>query len=130
MNTAWSNLVYAIRMLRKNPAFSLTVMLVLGLAIGGNVGIFSIVNAVLLRPLPYEQPDRLVLLWGNVQRTAVERRGGSFPDYRDWKDQNRTFDGMAMYFSNTFTLTQNEERIPVRAEVVGAEYFNLLGVAP
>jgi len=130
MNTAWANFVYAVRTLRKNPSFSLTVMLVLGLAIGGNVGIFSIVNAVMLRPLPYRDSDRLVLLWGNVQRTVVERRGGSFPDYRDWKEQNRTFDGLAVFFDDTFTLTKDDERTTIRGEIVGADYFRLLGIKP
>jgi predicted permease len=125
-----NNFTYAVRTLRKNVGFSLTVIIVLALGIGGNVAIFSIVNAVLLRPLPYERPEGLVLLWGNVQRTVAERRGTSVPDYRDWKEQNRSFEGIASYWDANFTMRGAEERVPIRGEVVGSEYFRLLGLKP
>jgi hypothetical protein len=128
MNTAWSKLIFAARTVRKNPGFSLTVILVLALGIGSNVGLFSVLNGVLLRPLPYKDPERLMLLIGNVQRISVERRGGSFPDYRDWKEQNRSFDGLAAYWSELFTVRTAEERMQVQGEVVGSQYFSLLGV--
>jgi predicted permease len=121
---------YALRLLRKSPLFAATVILVLALGIGGNVAIFSIVNAALLRPLPYNEPSELVLLWGNVQRAQLERRGASVPDYLNWGEQNKSFEGVAAYWSNTFTMTGAEERRAIAAEVVGAKYFNLLGVKP
>jgi putative ABC transport system permease protein len=121
---------YALRMIRNNSGFAATVILVLALGIGANVAIFSIVNAALLRPLPYKSPDRLMLLWGNVQRAAVERRGASFPDYRDWSEQNRSFEGLAAYWSSSFTLSGGENPKLVNAEVVGSNYFGLLGVSP
>jgi hypothetical protein len=130
MKNAWSDLNYAFRGIRKNPGFSLTVIVVLALGIGGNVAIFSIVNAVLLRPLPYDAPERLMLLWGDVERQVRERRGASFPDYRDWHDQNRSFEGIASYWDQSFTLTAAEERVQIQGEVVGAEYFSLLGIKP
>lgn len=130
MRSLWSDLVYATRGLRKNPGFLFTIVLVLALGIGGNLAIFSIVNAALIRPLPFKNPDRLMVLWGNVQRAAIERRGTSIPDYRDWSDQNKSFEGLAAYSDATFTLTAAEERERVSAEIVGAKYFNLLDVKP
>ena len=112
---------YALRLLRKSPVFAATVILVLALGIGGNVAIFSIVNAALIRPLPYENPQELALLWGNVQRARVERRGASIPDYRNWAAQSKSFDGIASYWGASFTLTGREDIKAVPAEVVGPE---------
>src|SRR3954469_22581271 len=81
------DLRYAGRTLRKSPGFAVVAALTLALGIGANTAIFSVVNAVLLRPLPYAHPGRLVELWGNVRRAKVERRGTSVPDFRDWKEQ-------------------------------------------
>jgi putative ABC transport system permease protein len=125
-----NNFSYAARTLRKNRAFSLTVVVVLALGIGGNVAIFSIVNAALLRPLPYEDPARLVMLFGNVQRTVVERRGASRPDYNDWKEQSRSFEGLSSVWNRSFALRGAAERVPVDGEIVGAQYLRLLGVKP
>jgi hypothetical protein len=85
MEMLGKDLRYAARTLRRSPAFTLVAGLTLALGIGANTAIFSVVDAVMLRPLPYPQPDRLVELWGNVRRAKVERRGTSFADYRDWK---------------------------------------------
>jgi hypothetical protein len=85
------DLRYAARTLRKSPAFTIVAALTLALGIGANTAIFSVVDAVILRPLPYPEPARLVELWGNVKRTKVERRGASFPDYLDWRTQIRSF---------------------------------------
>jgi predicted permease len=125
-----NSFAYATRTLRKSSGFSLTVVILLTLGIGGTVAIFSIVNAALVRPLPYANPEGLVLLFGNVQRTVVERRGASMPDYRDWKEQNHTFEGLASFWSRTFILRTPEERVPIDGEIVGASYFDLLRVKP
>ena len=87
METLWQDLRYAVRTLGRSPAFTLVAALTLALGIGANTAIFSVVNAVILRPLPYPDPQRLVMLWGNVKRVKVERRGTSFADYFDWGDQ-------------------------------------------
>src|SRR5262245_61777987 len=79
-----ADLTFAFRRLRKNPGFTVAVVLFLGLVIGGNLAIFSIMNAVLLRPLPFVKAHRLAMVIGNVQRTGTEWRGASLPDYRDW----------------------------------------------
>src|SRR5262249_8850178 len=89
--------------------------------------IFSL--AVIFRSLPFKQPDNLVLLWGNVQRQKVERRGNSYPDYMDWKSQSASFEGMAAYSDSSFTLTVIEEPERISGEWVSAGYFELLGVA-
>ena len=121
---------YALRMVTKSPGFALAVVLVLAISIGGNIAIFSIVNAALIRPLPYKNPDRLVVLWGNVQRKTLERRGASVPDYFDWQNANKSFEGLAAYWSASVSLTKGEDRILIPAEVVGAKYFSLLGIKP
>jgi predicted permease len=105
-------------------------MLALALGIGATTTIFGLLNAALLRPLPYPHAERLVELWGNVQRDRVERRGASFPDYFDWRDQSRSFDGMAAWFSNGFIIYGAGEPELVNAEVVDGPYFELLGVRP
>lgn len=124
------DLRYAARTLRKSPGFTTVAVLTLALGIGANTAIFSVVNAVLLRALPYPESDRLVELWGNVKRAAVERRGTSIADYLDWKRQSHSFDGMSMFIGGTVTLNgvSEPERLP--AEYVGHGYFEMLGVTP
>ncbi len=128
METLWQDLRYALRTLRKSPAFTLVAALTLALGIGANTAIFSVVNAVILRPLPYPEPSRLVELWGNVKRVQVERRGTSMPDYLDWRAQSHSFEAMALYVGDNPTLTGLEEPERVAAEYVGQPYFSLLGV--
>jgi predicted permease len=126
--TLWQDLRYAVRSLAKNPAFAAVAILTLALGIGGNTAIYSVVNATILRPLPYPDPARLAVLWGNVKRVRVERRGASFPDFRDWNGQNHSFEGMAAFDGYTLALTgvDNPERIS--GESVSASYFPLLGI--
>ena len=127
--TLWQDLRYAVRSLAKNPAFAAVAILTLALGIGGNTAIYSVVNATILRPLPYPDPASLAVLWGNVKRVRVERRGASFPDFRDWSAQNRSFEGMAAFDDYTVALTgvDNPERIS--GEYVSASYFPLLGIS-
>ena len=124
------DLRYAARMLRKSPGFTLVATLTLALGIGANAAIFSVVNAVVLRPLPYREPSRLVMLIGNVKRAQVERRGTSRPDYFDWRSQSKSFEGMSILDGNTFTLTAVDDPVRVRAELVSQAYFGMLGVRP
>jgi predicted permease len=124
------DLRYAVRMLRSNPGFAAVAVLALALGIGANTSIFTVVNAVLIQPLPYPEPDNLVVLWGNVVRTKVERRGTSYPDYADWRDQNGSFQAMAAVTDNGFLLTGVDEPERVLGEFVSAPYFDLLGVRP
>jgi putative ABC transport system permease protein len=124
------DLHYAARTLRKSPGFTVVAALTLALGIGANTAIFSVVDAVILRPLPYPEPTRLVELWGNVKRAKVERRGASFPDYLDWRAQSHSIEAMAAFDSGTMTLTGIDEPERIHAEVVSQPYFDLLGMRP
>src|SRR5215475_2372410 len=97
---------YGLRTLRKNPGFTFVAALTLGLGIGANTAIFSVVNAVLLRPLPYHQPDQLVLLWGNILKLNIEHLGSKAAEYLDYKAQTNTFDEVAAYTQTDLTLTE------------------------
>jgi predicted permease len=121
------DLRYAARTLRKSPGFTLVATLTLALGIGANTAIFSVVDAVILRPLPYAEPSRLVELWGNVKRAQVERRGASYPDYVDWRDQSHSFEGMAA-FSDMNGILSGDEPERLTGEMVSQAYFGLLGV--
>jgi putative ABC transport system permease protein len=121
---------YAIRSLIKTPGFSIVAILVLAIGIGANTAMFSLVDAMLLRGLPYANADRLVLLIGNVQRATVERRGNSLPDHLDWRAKATHFDDMAAFNAFTVTLLGVDEPARVTAETVSPPYFSLLGVAP
>ncbi|HYT76749.1 MAG TPA: ABC transporter permease, partial [Vicinamibacterales bacterium] len=119
---------YAVRLLRRAPAFSVVSIVVLAVGIGGNTAIFSLVDAVRLRALPYKDADGLVVLWGNVQRANVERRGASYPDFLDWRAQAGGFEGMAAFGDTRMTMSGAGEAVRIPAETVSASYFQLLGV--
>ena len=123
-----SDLRYAWRAIWKSPTTTIGAVLALALGIGATTTIFGLLNAVLLRPLPYPDADRLVEIFGTVQREQVERRGTSFPDYFDWRDRSRSYDGMAMWTSNGFIAYGAGEPQLVNAEIVDGPYFELLGV--
>ena len=125
-----SDLRYAWRAIWKSPATTLGAMLALALGLGATTVIFGLLNAVLLRPLPYPHPERLVEIFGTVQRESVERRGTSYPDYFDWRDQSKSFDGMSSWDSRGFIVYGAGEPELVNAEVVDGPYFELLGVQP
>src|SRR5690348_10853929 len=97
MQTLWQDLRYGARMLLKKPGFTLIAVFTLALGIGANTAIFSVVNAVLLRPLPYPEPERLMM----VNTTDLTRGGTSMginlPDFREWRDRNRSFEAMAAF---------------------------------
>ena len=125
------DLRYALRTLRRAPAFALVAVLVLAIGIGATTAMFSLVDAMLLRGLPYPQADRLVVLIGNVQRASgVERRGNSYPDHVDWRARATTFDEMAAYTTLNTTLQGVDEPERIPSEAVSSPYFKLLGVSP
>jgi predicted permease len=125
-----NDLRYAWRAMWKSPATTLGAMLALALGIGATTAVFGLFNAVLLRPLPYPHPERLVELYGNTQREVVERRGTSFPDFYDWRDQSRSFDGMALWTSSSPILYGSGEPESLNGEVISGPYFDLLGAEP
>jgi putative ABC transport system permease protein len=117
-------------MLRK-PGFTLIAVFTLALGIGANTAIFSIVNAVLLRQLPYPQAGRLVMLWSTMKSQGVPTSGSSMPDYREWRDQNHVFDGLGAFYYGDFNLSgAGAEPERVEGARVTASLFQVLGVAP
>src|SRR5215216_283102 len=88
---------YATRMLLKKPAFTAIAVLTLALGIGANMAIFSVVNAVLLRPLPYKEPEKLVMIWGDLHREGLEQMNASTPEFIDYKEQSHSFEQIAAY---------------------------------
>jgi predicted permease len=123
------NLRYAWRTLWKSPATTAGALLALALGIGATTSMFALLNAVLLRPLPYPESDRLVELWGTVQRQQVERRGASYADFYDWRAQSQSFDGMASWNGGGAILYGRGEPEALLGEVIDGPYFELLGAA-
>jgi predicted permease len=123
-----SDLRYAWRAIWKSPTTTIGAMLALALGVGATTTIFGLLNAVLLRPLPYPDADRLVEIFGTVQREQLERRGASFPDFYDWRDRSQSYDGMAAWLTGGFIAYGAGEPQLVNAEIVDGPYFELLGV--
>jgi len=132
MDTLLQDIRYGMRMLRKSPAFTTVAIITLALGIGANTAIFSIVNAVLLRPLPFPQPDRLMFLTEMAQRPSclMAMSAISYPDFFDWRSQNHVFKGIAVYHENEFTLTGSGQPLHVSGQTVSAGFFSVLGVEP
>jgi predicted permease len=121
---------FGLRILAKAPGFTAVAALTLALGIGANTAIFSVVNATLIHSLPYKDSDRIMMLWGNVRRAVVERRGASYPDYVDWRDRSTSFESMAAVWDVSFTLYGVDEPERVLGEAASAAYFPLLGIEP
>jgi putative ABC transport system permease protein len=117
-------------MLLKNPGFTLVAVLTLGLGIGANTAIFSVIDAVLLNRLPYPNASRLVMVWEQQPERGWFRNIVSAANFLDWRKQNHVFTQMAAIHSNTFNLTGAEESLEVQGAQVSADFFSLLGVQP
>jgi putative ABC transport system permease protein len=130
MGTLWQDLMYGLRMLAKCPGFTLVAVLALALGIGANTALFSVVDAVILRPLPFPAPDRLVAVWSTNQQRGELRTSASYPDFADWRSLNHAFERIAAFHTNDFTLTGTDEPAHILGAVVSADLFRLLGVAP
>ena len=128
MNSFWQDLRYGARMLRKNPGVTAVAVITLALGIGANTAIFSVMNAVMLRPLPYKNPERLVSLWANVPEHGRWRTTPA--NFFDWKKQNSTFEDMAAFGSWTMTLTGDGEPEQLLGTRAAAGYFSVVGVEP
>jgi len=124
------DLRYAARMQRKNLAFTIIAVIALALGIGANTAIFSVVNTVLLRPLPYNDPERLVMVWEDATRHGYPRDTPAAANYVDWRDQNQVFEGMAAIADESFNLTGTGDPERLEGRLVSANLFPLLGVDP
>src|SRR5258708_4831663 len=128
-----SELRYAIRVLGRSPGFTLVAVLVLALAMGATTAIFSVLDAVLLRPLPYRDSQRLCVLWKSVPARSIEWDWTSYPAIRDWREQNRAFEDISVILrpeASRVTLQWTEGTEKVQGSKVQGSFFEILGVAP
>ncbi|HEU4509149.1 MAG TPA: ABC transporter permease [Pyrinomonadaceae bacterium] len=130
MNTLLQDIRFGVRMLLKSPSISIVATIALALGIGANTAIFSVVNAVLLRPLPFPDPDSLVAVYETVPQRGMLRGSHSYPNFFDVRSQNTTLERVASYHGSNFIMTGRGEPVRLIGEVVTADLFPLLGVAP
>src|SRR5256886_16379045 len=126
----WQDLRYGLRTLLKNPGFTIVAVIALALGIGANSAIFSVVNAVLLRPLPFKNPDQLVMVWENATHLGFPKNTPSPPNFLDWQRQNSVFTGMAAMVERSFNLTGVGEPERLDGRRVSANLFDMLAVPP
>ena len=124
------DLRYALRQMRKSPGFTVVAVVTLALGIGANTAIFSVVNAVLLRPLPYPNSGQLVVLWEQNPHRGWFENIVSGENFLDWQKQNKVFAGMAAFESNSFNIIGNQHAEEIAGERVSANLFSVLGVQP
>jgi putative ABC transport system permease protein len=120
---------YALRMMRRDWTFSAVAVVTLALGIGANTAIFSIVNGVLLKPLPYTQADRLVLVWERNLAIGKERDPVAPPNYQDWRSQNTVFDELGAYRLRSFALDDAGDPEQLQALSLSSSVFGVLGVS-
>ena len=121
---------YGWRVLQKNPGFTLVAVLTLALGIGANTAIFSIVNAVIFRPLPYHDPGRLLMLWTDDPKHNVHEAGTSFVNFDDWRSQSQSFSDMAIFRTEAVIVSNPEETERLSGGFASSSLFPLLGVNP
>ena len=128
MTALMQDLRFSFRMLAKSPAFTAVAVLTLALAIGANTALFSVVNGVLLNPLPYPQPDRLVTL--HESKPNFNTGSISYPNFLDWQKENHTLSSMAVARPYSFSLTNLGEAEQIQGDFVTSDFFSILGVKP
>ncbi len=128
IESLWKDTRFALRMLRKNPGFAAITVLALGLGVGVNTAVFSLFNSLLLRPLPFPEPDRLARMWD----TYGSNMAGpvSYPNFTDWRSWNRTFEDMAVFSYRAWVLTGTGDPLLVRGVAASANLFRILRVQP
>ena len=126
----WQDLRFGLRMLRKHPGFTAIAVLSVALGIGVNTAIFSLVEAVLLRPLPFPQPDRLVMIWEDGSSKGSFRGNPAPGNYADWRTQNQVFEDVAAFSGGSVNLTGDGEPEKINAQFVTANFFSLLRSHP
>jgi putative ABC transport system permease protein len=130
MQTLFQDLRYGIRMLRKQPGYTLVAVITLALGIGANTAIFSVVNAVLLGALPYADADRLAIVWETQRKRNWAENVINLGNFFDWKEQNTVFADMAAFFDSTFIMTNDGQPEEVPSQLATTNLFSLLGVNP
>src|SRR5215211_1458183 len=128
MEALYQDLRYGVRVLLKKPGFTALAVIALALGIGANSAIFSVVNAVLLRSLPYHDAERLVMIWGTSPQS--DRTSTSAANFIDYKEQNQVFEQIAAFNAGSFTLTGGDEPEQIRGARVSADFFSVFGVEP
>lgn len=129
MGNLLKDLRQAIRQMRKSAGFTAVVVITLALGIGANTTVFSVVDAVLLRPLPYMQPERLVEAESWYSKNTSESNL-SYPDFLDWRAQNKSFEHLVSYHDNSYTLTGVARAVHVQAEITSWDLLPMLGINP
>jgi predicted permease len=126
----FQDLRFGLRMLLRQPGFTAVALLTLGLGIGANTAIFSVVNGVLLRPLPFQQPERLAMLWTDDLKRNLHEGATAYANVLDWRSQSQSFADMAIFSGNPLVLTEANEPERALGSFVSANLFPLLGVKP
>jgi predicted permease len=129
IETLIQDLRFGARIFVKNPGFTLIAVITLSLGIGANTAIFSVINTVLLRPLPFNEPERLMTLWASDLRRG-DQSSLSYPNFIDWRAQSQSFEGMAAFRTGNFVLMSNDGPLRLIGTVASAELFTQLGVMP
>src|SRR6202167_3637095 len=130
MDQALRNLRYAARVLARNPGFTVIAMLTLALGIGANTAIFSMINALMLKSLPYKNADRIVVPATVFERLHTDRGSISYPDILDWKAQTELFEAVGAYNRTTWVATGAEEPERIPGLSIGDGYLQAMGVTP
>jgi len=125
-----ADLRYALRTLLKQPGFAAVVVITLALGIGASTAIFSVVNAVLLRPVPLRNSDRLQVIWGNFSALNIERLPAKSAEYRDYADQKQVFDSVAAYAEHSFNFSSGGEPERIRGSIISTNLFPMLETQP
>ncbi|HEX9761223.1 MAG TPA: ABC transporter permease [Candidatus Acidoferrales bacterium] len=130
LESLWTDFGYAARLMRKQPGFTAVAVLTLALGIGATTAIFSLVEGVLLRPLPYPQPERLVRIWDSHPGKGIARTGSASGNIRDWRERAESFAGLAAWYSMGRTLVAQDRVEVILVAQVTEDFFNVLGVRP
>ncbi len=130
MEALWRDLQYALRTCVRNSGFTAVVVVVLALGIGAATAIFTVVDGVLINPLLYKDPDRLLAVWSTNPSQGINQGPVSPPDFREWRDHNKSLEGMGAYYFGSFNLGGKDQPERVEAAIVSADLIPLLGVQP
>lgn len=128
LEALWQDIRYGVRKLVKSPGFTVVALIAIMLGVGTNSAIFSIVNTVLLRPLPYKSPDQLITVWSTAPGVGQSQLRTALPTINDWREQTKSFDGMAAYAFNLYNVTGIDEPEQVVSAQVSEDFFSVVGM--